>query len=206
MTSAVTVDGTTDGTATLALGSYVDTVGTVSVAGGGSITGTGTLTSTGTFEMQSGSVSVSLGGTGIALNKTTAGTAGVGAASHIGGLYFEQKTGAKVRFIPYRGGGPALQDLVAGQIDMMFDQAANSIPQIQGGKIKVFAVTAKERLKALPESRLAALGNLETFVQNRTAQTVDTASPVSSRMGTFVVGSSAFTLGSIPPRRPRAPS
>ena len=86
-----------------------------------------------------------------ASDKTTAGTAGVGAASHIGGLYFEQKTGAKLRFIPYRGGGPALQDLVAGQIDIMFDQAANSIPQIQAGKIKVFAVTAKQRMKAMPE-------------------------------------------------------
>ncbi len=84
-------------------------------------------------------------------DKVTAGTAGVGAASHIGGLYFEQKTGAKVRFIPYRGGAPALQDLVAGQIDMMFDQAANSIPQIQAGKIKPFAVTAKQRLKTLPD-------------------------------------------------------
>ena len=84
-------------------------------------------------------------------DKTTAGTAGVGAASHIGGLYFEQKTGAKLRFIPYRGGGPALQDLVAGQIDIMFDQAANSIPQIQAGKIKVFAVTAKQRMKAMPD-------------------------------------------------------
>jgi tripartite-type tricarboxylate transporter receptor subunit TctC len=84
-------------------------------------------------------------------DKVTAGTAGVGAASHIGGLYFEEKTGAKVRFIPYRGGGPALQDLVAGQIDIMFDQAANSIPQIQAGKIKAFAVTAKQRMKTMPD-------------------------------------------------------
>jgi len=84
-------------------------------------------------------------------DKVTAGTSGVGAASHIGGLYFEQKTGTKLRFIPYRGGGPALQDVVAGQIDIMFDQAANSIPQIQGGKIKAFAVTAKQRLKAMPD-------------------------------------------------------
>jgi tripartite-type tricarboxylate transporter receptor subunit TctC len=86
-----------------------------------------------------------------AKDDTTAGTSGVGAASHIGGLYFEQKTGAKLRFIPYRGGGPALQDLVAGQIDIMFDQAANSIPQIQAGKIKVFAVTQKQRMKAMPD-------------------------------------------------------
>ena len=84
-------------------------------------------------------------------DKTTAGTAGVGAASHIGGLYFEQKTGARLRFIPYRGAAPALQDLVAGQIDIMFDQAANSIPQIQAGKIKAFAVTAKQRMKAMPD-------------------------------------------------------
>jgi tripartite-type tricarboxylate transporter receptor subunit TctC len=84
-------------------------------------------------------------------DKVTAGTAGVGAASHIGGLYFEQKTGAKLRFIPCRGGAPALADVVAGQIDIMFDQAANSIPQIQAGKIKAFAVTAKERLKAMPD-------------------------------------------------------
>jgi tripartite-type tricarboxylate transporter receptor subunit TctC len=84
-------------------------------------------------------------------DKVTAGTAGVGAASHIGGLYFEQRTGTKLRFIPYRGGGPALQDLMAGQIDIMFDQAANSIPQIQAGKIKAFAVTAKQRLKAMPD-------------------------------------------------------
>jgi tripartite-type tricarboxylate transporter receptor subunit TctC len=84
-------------------------------------------------------------------DKVTAGTSGVGAASHIGGLYYEQQTGAKLRFIPYRGGGPALQDVIAGQIDIMFDQAANSIPQVQAGKIKAFAVTAKDRLKALPD-------------------------------------------------------
>jgi tripartite-type tricarboxylate transporter receptor subunit TctC len=84
-------------------------------------------------------------------DKATAGTAGVGAASHIAGLYFEQKTGTKLRFIPYRGAGPALQDLMAGQIDIMFDQAANSIPQVQAGKIKAFAVTAKQRLKAMPD-------------------------------------------------------
>jgi tripartite-type tricarboxylate transporter receptor subunit TctC len=84
-------------------------------------------------------------------DKVTAGTAGVGAASHIGGLYFEQKTGVKLRFIPYRGGAPALADVVAGQIDIMFDQAANSIPQVQAGKIKAFAVTAKDRLKAMPD-------------------------------------------------------
>ncbi len=84
-------------------------------------------------------------------DKLTAGTAGVGAASHVAGVYFEQKTGGKLRFIPYRGAAPAMQDLVAGQIDLMFDQAANSIPQIKGGKIKGLAVTAKTRLAAMPD-------------------------------------------------------
>jgi tripartite-type tricarboxylate transporter receptor subunit TctC len=84
-------------------------------------------------------------------DKVTAGTAGVGAASHVGGLYFEQKTGVRLRFIPYRGAGPATRSCSAGQIDIMFDQAANSIPQVQAGKIKAFAVTAKDRLKAMPD-------------------------------------------------------
>ena len=70
-TGAVTVNGAA---AVLSLGAFNDTVGTVTVAGGGSITGTGTLTSTGTFEMQNGSVAAKLGGTGIVLNKTTTGT------------------------------------------------------------------------------------------------------------------------------------
>jgi tripartite-type tricarboxylate transporter receptor subunit TctC len=84
-------------------------------------------------------------------DKVTVGTAGVGAASHVSGVYFEQKIGAKVQFVPYRGAAPAMQDLVAGQIDIMFDQAANSIPQIRGDKIKAYAVTAKTRLAAAPE-------------------------------------------------------
>lgn len=84
-------------------------------------------------------------------DRITVGTAGVGAASHISGLYFEQKIGGKVRFVPYRGAAPALQDLIAGQIDIMFDQAANSIPQVRAGKIKAYAVTSKARLPAAPE-------------------------------------------------------
>lgn len=84
-------------------------------------------------------------------DKVTAGTAGVGAASHVSGVYFEQKTGGKLRFIPYRGAAPAMQDLIAGQIDLIFDQAANSIPQVKAGKIRGFAVTARTRLAAMPD-------------------------------------------------------
>jgi tripartite-type tricarboxylate transporter receptor subunit TctC len=81
----------------------------------------------------------------------TQGTAGHGSASHVSGIYFQRMTGTKFQFVPYRGAGPAMQDLVAGQIDIMIDQAANSIPQVRGGTIKAYAVTDKIRLKAMPE-------------------------------------------------------
>jgi len=59
--------------------------------------------------------------------------------------------GAKFQFVPYRGTGPALQDLVAGQIDMIVDQASNSLPHVRAGNIKAYAVTANTRLPAAPD-------------------------------------------------------
>lgn len=79
------------------------------------------------------------------------GTAGVGSGAHISGLYFQNLTGARLRFVPYRGTAPALQDLVAGQIDMIIDQASNSLPQVRSGNIKPFAVTANKRLPSAPD-------------------------------------------------------
>ena len=83
-------------------------------------------------------------------NRAAAGTAGVGSGSHIAAVYFETATGTKFNFVPYRGTGPALQDLVAGQIDIIVDQASNSMAQIQAGKIKAYAVAANKRLPAAP--------------------------------------------------------
>jgi tripartite-type tricarboxylate transporter receptor subunit TctC len=83
--------------------------------------------------------------------KVTAGTAGAGSGSHVGGIYFANSIGAKLQYIPYRGTGPAMQDLVGGQIDIMFDQAVTALAQVRGGRIKAFAVTAKERLAAAPD-------------------------------------------------------
>src|SRR5450756_1669629 len=60
----------------------------------------------------------------------TAGTAGAGSGSHIAGLYFENATGLKLQYVPYRGTAPALTDLVAGQIDLIVDQTSNSISQV----------------------------------------------------------------------------
>jgi len=83
--------------------------------------------------------------------KGSAGTAGVGSGSHMGGLYFQNATGTQFHYIPYRGTGPALQDLVGGHIQFMVDQASNSLPHVRGGKIRAYAVTAKTRLAAAPE-------------------------------------------------------
>jgi tripartite-type tricarboxylate transporter receptor subunit TctC len=84
-------------------------------------------------------------------DKASVGTAGVGSGSHMGGVYFQSATGTKVQYIPYKGTGPAMQDLLAGRLDFMVDQASNSLPQVRAGKIKAYAVTAKTRLSAAPE-------------------------------------------------------
>jgi len=81
----------------------------------------------------------------------TMGTAGVGSGSHIAGVYFEDITGAHVQFVPYRGTDPALLDLMAGRIDVMFDQVSEASPKLKDGRIKAYAVTAKTRLPSLPD-------------------------------------------------------
>ena len=83
--------------------------------------------------------------------KVTAGTAGVGSGAHFSGIFFEQLIGTHLRFVPYRGTGPALLDLVAGQIDLIVDQASNSLPQVKAGKIRAYAVTDQKRLAAAPD-------------------------------------------------------
>ena len=75
----------------------------------------------------------------------TAGTAGAGSGSHIAGLYFENITGIKLQYVPYRGTGPAMNDLVAGQIDLIVDQLSNSINQVRAGTIRGYAVTDSKR-------------------------------------------------------------
>jgi tripartite-type tricarboxylate transporter receptor subunit TctC len=65
--------------------------------------------------------------------------------------FFQQKTGTHLTIVPYRGAAPAVQDLMGGQIDLMFDQASNALPQVRAGAIKAFAVTAKTRLPNAPE-------------------------------------------------------
>ena len=83
--------------------------------------------------------------------KVSAGTAGAGSATHVAGVYFQNVTGTRFQFVPYRGTGPALQDLVAGQIDFIVDQASNSLQHVRDGKIRAYAVTASARLPSAPD-------------------------------------------------------
>ncbi|HWX05017.1 MAG TPA: tripartite tricarboxylate transporter substrate binding protein BugD [Bradyrhizobium sp.] len=78
----------------------------------------------------------------------TAGTAGAGSASHIAGLNFENVTGIKLQYVPYRGTAPALTDLVAGQIDVIVDQLSNSIAQVRAGTIRAYAITDDKRVES----------------------------------------------------------
>jgi tripartite-type tricarboxylate transporter receptor subunit TctC len=83
--------------------------------------------------------------------KASQGNSGVGTPSHIGGLMFQSAIGAKYTMVPYRGAGQSMQDLVAGQLDVMLDTPAVSMPQIRGGNIKAYAVTAKSRIPIAPD-------------------------------------------------------
>src|SRR4030088_2196222 len=83
--------------------------------------------------------------------KVTAASVGAGGSSAVCGYYFGKVTGTSTTLVPYRGGAPALQDIVAGNVDMMCDLAANSLGQVRAGTIKAYAVTSKKRWFAAPE-------------------------------------------------------
>jgi tripartite-type tricarboxylate transporter receptor subunit TctC len=80
-----------------------------------------------------------------------AGTAGAGSGTHIAGLYFEKVTGIKLQYVPYRGTQPAMNDLVAGQIDLIVDQTSNSINQVRAGTIRAYAITDGKRVDSAPD-------------------------------------------------------
>jgi tripartite-type tricarboxylate transporter receptor subunit TctC len=96
-------------------------------------------------------------------DKVAVGTAGVGSASHFAGVYFQNLIKTHFTFVPYRGTGPALQALVAGQIDMIVDQASNSIAQVQAGRIRAYAISDTKRLAAAPDIPTADEAGLAGF-------------------------------------------
>ena len=76
---------------------------------------------------------------------------GTGGIDQIVGTYFQKQTGTRFQFVPYRGGGPAIQDLVAGHVDLRFDPVSNSMAQVRSGQVKVYAIMGKARSPAAPE-------------------------------------------------------
>ena len=83
--------------------------------------------------------------------KVTIGNAGPGAPSHLTAVYFQNALGVQLRLIPYRGTPQVLGDLIAGQIDLVFDQVSSSLPLVRGGKVKTYGVTALNRLGSVSD-------------------------------------------------------
>jgi tripartite-type tricarboxylate transporter receptor subunit TctC len=83
--------------------------------------------------------------------KATVGAVGVGGPTDIAAIFFQKRTGTSFQLVPYRGGAPLIQELVAGQIDLTFGQAANYLAHVRGGRLKAFAVLAKQRWWAAPD-------------------------------------------------------
>jgi tripartite-type tricarboxylate transporter receptor subunit TctC len=92
-------------------------------------------------------------------DKVTYANAGIGAASHLCGLLFMSAIQTDVLTVPYKGTGPAMNDLLGGQVDFMCDQTTNTTGQIKGGKVKVYGVTSAKRVPSLPDvPTLAEMG------------------------------------------------
>jgi tripartite-type tricarboxylate transporter receptor subunit TctC len=83
--------------------------------------------------------------------KATAATVGAAGGAQVATIYFLQAVGTSVQFVPYKGGGPAVQDMMTGRVDLMLDQAANALGPVRAGTVKAYAVMAKDRWTALPD-------------------------------------------------------
>ena len=96
-------------------------------------------------------------------DKVTYAHAGLGSASHLCGMLFMTAIGTDLTTVPYKGTGPAMNDLLGGQVDFMCDQTTNTTSQIKGGKIKAYAVTTKTRVPSLPNLPTLAESGLPGF-------------------------------------------
>lgn len=127
-------------------------------------------------------------------DKASAATVGAGSAAHICALYVQQQTGTRFQAVPYRGGAPAMQDMIAGQIDLMCAEGSQTLPFVRAGQMKAFAVMAKERWPALPDvpttDEIGAPGMYISFWHGLWAPR-DTPQPIISRLDKAVVESLA---------------
>lgn len=96
-------------------------------------------------------------------SKVSLAHAGVGSASHLCGLMLMSTLKVKLNEIPYKGTGPALNDLMGGQVDILCDQTSGTVPAVKGGKIKAYAAAGKSRLPSLPEVPAISEAGVEGF-------------------------------------------
>src|SRR5262245_256899 len=83
-------------------------------------------------------------------NRASQGHSGIGTTGHITGVFFQRETGTRFQSVPYRGGGPALQDLLAGHIDLEIEPVSNFLEHVRAGNLKAYAIAGKTRLSAAP--------------------------------------------------------
>ncbi|MEF7612468.1 tripartite tricarboxylate transporter substrate-binding protein [Aquincola sp. MAHUQ-54] len=113
--------------------------------------------------------------------------AGLGAASQLCGMLLQQAVGAQSTTVPYQGTAPALTALIGGQVDVMCDQTMQTVPHIKAGKVKLYGVTTRERLKPLPEAmtlREAGLKDFEVVVWHGVYAPKGTPAPVMAALNT----------------------
>ena len=96
-------------------------------------------------------------------NKVSFASSGTGGITHLAGELFKMLTGTKLTHVPYRGAGPAMQDLLAGHVQMMFDGLGSSAAQIEGGKLRALAVASSNRAAAFPNVPTAAEAGLKGY-------------------------------------------
>jgi tripartite-type tricarboxylate transporter receptor subunit TctC len=150
-------------------------------------------------------------------DKVTIGNAGPGSPSHLTAVYFQTAVGSRFQLVPYRGTPQVLQDLIAGQIDLVFDQASSSLPQVRSGQLKTYGVTAKTRLASAPEIPTLDESGLPGFYASiwfGLWAPKDTPAPVIAKLNSAVVETLADSgvrtrlagLGSdLPPRDQQTP-
>jgi tripartite-type tricarboxylate transporter receptor subunit TctC len=96
-------------------------------------------------------------------DKASVGVAGVGATGHLTGIALQKETATKFQFVPYRGNGPAMQDLMAGHIDFMIEPSSNFKSLVGAGSVKPYAITGKTRLASSPDIPTADEAGLPGF-------------------------------------------
>ena len=112
-------------------------------------------------------------------------SSGSGSAQHLAGELFRQRAGVDMTHVPYKGGGPALNDVIGGQVPVFFGNMASSLPHVKGGKLRALAITGAKRSDALPDAptmREAGLADYEVYEWNAIFAPAGTPAPVVAKL------------------------